>query len=376
MLNLSNCVSTYLLRFLGIKDLLSLSKVNHHFNRLLDDSYHFSWRLNLQKAPSIEPLNLKCYTDFVVGRAKRYQAEVTFLQSEIEQIQSMGLFEAPTLAQTLTQLQQQLNTFFVSGDEALLPPISVVLESINSMVADHQLQQAAPLHISLKHISRLPEACVQKHLDKLKQTYSLQLNDNCLETLPKNIKECQSLVSLSLYNNPIASLPQGFENLRVKFLYFSGGYFSSIPPCVFQLKKLQWLSLINMGIQSLSDQIANLKKLTWLNLSENHLRVLPEGLTRLPLLQEIFLEKNDLRVNQSYSVLAFLKRLRINIRDLLRDPTGKKSTLQQEELKDVSSFAKGYLPLERVMHQDRLSKDDDSTDALCLAFQGLSISKI
>ena len=125
------------------------------------------------------------------------------------------------------------------------------------------------------------------------RVYHLNLADQNLQTVPREILEMPNLISLDLSGNAIKSL--------------EGVDFSS-------LKKLQYLEMADNQLREIpEDFIQNLpvQELILLNLNSNSLRAIPESINRLTFLEELLLANNKLQ-NLPALRFKFLKRLRID----------------------------------------------------------------
>ncbi len=102
--------------------------------------------------------------------------------------------------------------------------------------------------------------------------YRLKLNKKKLKTLPPEIFELRNLEYLSVANNKL----------------------KEIPPEIGKLTKLKELNISGNKLNRLPGQIGNLKELKTLNLNKNVLEVLPHEIGELINMTELLLWSNEL----------------------------------------------------------------------------------
>ena len=125
------------------------------------------------------------------------------------------------------------------------------------------------------------------------------------------------IIAQSVDNQPIKSefndLNEALKNPdKVYRLNLSGQHFKEFPKGLSQFKNLEYLSLRNDHLTTLSPEIGTLSKLKVLDLGENDFKLLPKNFTNLKNLEELFLDNDkNLDVGQDLEILSKLPKLRI-----------------------------------------------------------------
>jgi Leucine-rich repeat (LRR) protein len=112
---------------------------------------------------------------------------------------------------------------------------------------------------------------------------SLELPNNFLKSLPKEIGNLKNLRFLSLGGpNFLTKLPSSIGNLKnLEYLNLEDNHLDSLPSSIGNLETLRTLYLNNNYLKSLPSSIGNLKKLSTLWLNNNpSLRIIPRTLDR------------------------------------------------------------------------------------------------
>ncbi len=126
--------------------------------------------------------------------------------------------------------------------------------------------QLQDLDLSNNRLTRLP-----KHLILLTALSRLAVGGNQLRTLPNAMWRLTSLQSLLLDQNPLGGV---------------------IPPCVYRMTALQYLSVRNAQVTVIRPSIRRLQELRTVRLAGNLLRSVPRELCCLPNLQRLNLADN------------------------------------------------------------------------------------
>ena len=172
------------------------------------------------------------------------------------------------------------------------------------LIRDYRVILPAGVFKSLPSLKGLGIASAQlttldgSGLDGLTELESLNLNDNCLETLPAAFDHLQKLKFLSLRGNCFESLsPSQFDGLTgLRRLHLGANNLRSVPEGAFDgLAELEQLDLSHNCLETLPagvfDQLQALKSLY---LNGNCLRSLPEVFDSLTALRELRLGDNFL----------------------------------------------------------------------------------
>lgn len=152
------------------------------------------------------------------------------------------------------------------------------------------LRKLRKLDLSGNVIRELPD------LGRLTDLAELNLNDNHLTELPKEIGDLSDLKSLNLERNKLTSLPVEFKHLdNLSHLDLSRNSFSSLPKELASLNRLKTLHFSHNELTSLSPEIGELSSLIWLSLHGNSLRRLPREIGQLSGLQRLIISQNKLQ---------------------------------------------------------------------------------
>ncbi len=123
----------------------------------------------------------------------------------------------------------------------------------------------------------------------------LNLADQGLEKLPREIGSCKNLKILLLQGNRLRSLPGEIAQLKsLRVLDLRYNYFQEIPESVFELTRLLRLGLSHNEIRILPARLAALTRLQYLFASYNEIALLPETLAELDHLRTLVLAQNQL----------------------------------------------------------------------------------
>ncbi|MEQ9424133.1 MAG: leucine-rich repeat domain-containing protein [Cyclobacteriaceae bacterium] len=106
--------------------------------------------------------------------------------------------------------------------------------------------------------------------------------------LEKALKDPEAVTELSLKNDKMSSLPEGFNKLvNLETLDLSGNNFTAIPVEILDFKKLTKLNLSNNGLESIDDKLQSLTALENLTLSNNPISEIPEWIADMPNMKEL-----------------------------------------------------------------------------------------
>lgn len=109
-------------------------------------------------------------------------------------------------------------------------------------------------------------------------------------SIEEALKDPQKVIRLNLSNQSLSEFPKGLS----------------------KFKNLEYLSLRNDHLTSLSPEISSLKKLKVLDLGGNDFSVLPKGFSKLQNLEELYLDnEKNLDIRQGIEILGKLPKLKI-----------------------------------------------------------------
>ncbi len=125
--------------------------------------------------------------------------------------------------------------------------------------------------------------------------YELQLNNQGIKLLPKEIGELEDLISLDLRQNNIKELPQSFANLKkLERLHLRENSFDEFPEVLLSLTNLKHLCLSNNNICKIPEGINSLKQLVDFQIADNKLKAIPETIIELTDLDHLCLNNNEI----------------------------------------------------------------------------------
>ncbi|XP_018653798.1 putative leucine-rich repeat-containing protein [Schistosoma mansoni] len=138
------------------------------------------------------------------------------------------------------------------------------------------------------------------------QQKRLSLIHKELYHLPNNIEFLNWLVILDLRSNNLSDLPILPKNLQS--LNLGNNWFTVIPNSVLLLTSLKSLSMYNNQLQSIPSILFVLNKLEYLNLGYNHILALPFNFGLLKNMKTLILHKNFItRLPETFGQLKSLK---------------------------------------------------------------------
>ncbi|OJJ19192.1 hypothetical protein BKI52_20485 [marine bacterium AO1-C] len=174
------------------------------------------------------------------------------------------------------------------------------------------------------------------HITFLRGLKILDLEDQLLNNLPKELERLTELEELYLEKNFLKDLPLEFANLqKLHTIDLSSNKLESMPEVITKMKPLERLNLSRNTIKMLSAEIAKLKKLSHLILSHTHLTQLPQGINQLEALTYMDLSYASFTsFPEGVTELRNLKTLRLQGNKILKIP---------KKIKQLKSLEKLYI---------------------------------
>ena len=133
-----------------------------------------------------------------------------------------------------------------------------------------------------------------KEIGNLTNLRELYLEDNNLTELPKEIGNLTNLTELVLKSNNLTELPKEIENLTNLTTLFLGDNLTELPKEIGNLTNLTKFVFESSNLTELPKEIGNLTNLTKLALSNNNLTELPKEIGNLINLTWLHLYNNNL----------------------------------------------------------------------------------
>jgi Leucine-rich repeat (LRR) protein len=148
---------------------------------------------------------------------------------------------------------------------------------------------------------------------------------------PSNNQTLQSVTNLDMSDQGLKCIPKQIMNLtNLRVLDLRKNELEDVPDFIGNLLNLRWLSLSNNNLESLPDNLKNLKKLRSLCLKYNNFKNLPHFIGDFPNLEELNVENNQLTtlpdsvgnltnlwiISAKHNMLTFLPPSIVNLKHL------------------------------------------------------------
>lgn len=170
-----------------------------------------------------------------------------------------------------------------------------------------------------------------KEFYQLKSLKNIEIQGSNIEVISDKLNNLNKLEGLKLYYNKIKKLPKNISGLsNLKSLYLNHNKIKFLPEDIGKLN-LTYLSLNNNLLKKLPSSFIKLKKLDTLILNENYIKELPKKIGNLEALKYLNLELNNLNfLPESFSTLTKLEYLNISRNKITHLPTnfGKLASLK------------------------------------------------
>jgi Leucine-rich repeat (LRR) protein len=121
--------------------------------------------------------------------------------------------------------------------------------------------------------------------------------------LPSSMFQLQDIKNISMEQMHMISISNEISKLtNLTFLSISQSLFTAIPPSIFEIKSLRCLQMTKCYINQVDPDISKLSKLTFLNLSNNFITSVPLSLTSMTDLKYLSIYNNPLPL-ESYEII-------------------------------------------------------------------------
>jgi len=133
------------------------------------------------------------------------------------------------------------------------------------------------LDLSGNNLTELPEEFCR--LSALKIAF---FSDNQFKTFPPVLSKCSKLEMVAFKNNGMTTIPESSLSTNLRWLILTNNRIQSLPKDIGQCQRLQKLMLAGNCLTTLPDSMAKLCNLGLLRLSSNQFTALPQWLFKLP----------------------------------------------------------------------------------------------
>lgn len=153
------------------------------------------------------------------------------------------------------------------------------------------------LDLSNNALSSLP-----KDLDKLYKLKIAFFSNNLFTELPSVFKRCENLYMLGFKANKIEIFAENILPKSISWLILTDNKIQKLPASIGDLNKLQKCALAGNQISSLPSEMKNCKDLELLRLSANNIKEIPSWLLELPRLSWFAFSGNPCSVSKASSL--------------------------------------------------------------------------
>ncbi|KAL4674069.1 hypothetical protein H8959_018003 [Pygathrix nigripes] len=251
---------------------------------------------------------------------------------ELKQLKVLSLrSNAGKVPASVTDVAGHLQRLSLHNDGARL----VALNSLKKLAALRELELVAC------GLERIPHAVFS-----LGALQELDLKDNHLRSIEEilSFQHCRKLVTLRLWHNQIAYVPEHVRKLRsLEQLYLSYNKLETLPSQLGLCSGLRLLDVSHNGLHSLPPEVGLLQNLQHLALSYNALEALPDELFFCRKLRTLLLGDNQLsQLSPHVGALRALSRLELK---------GNRLEALPEELGNCGGLKKAGLLVEDTLYQ-------------------------
>jgi Leucine-rich repeat (LRR) protein len=237
--------------------------------------------------------------------------------SKLEYLDMRGnLIEA--LPESLVSLAS-LHTLELSGNRCRWLPdsdqgtwLEIACLELNSNCL-RSLPRSSPCWEQLVSIKARGNSLFKVDADCWRSVTAIDLGQNIIETVLPSIKHCSSLTSLCLDSNYLTALPEEMFLLSaLRHLNLAQNNLLVVPPEVGMLTSLKYLCIARNHIEQLCQEVGLLQSLTTLDASSNAIANLPNELFGLTALESLNISWNKFQVvPRDILMLSSLRSLKI-----------------------------------------------------------------
>ncbi|GAB1605556.1 leucine-rich repeat-containing protein 40-like [Argonauta hians] len=228
-------------------------------------------------------------------------------------------------------------------DQTDLTRLFMANNCLTSLPADIRLLHA--LNVLDVHDNNLES--VPDEIGDLLELQKLVLSRNKLTTLPPTIQQLQNLGKLKLDNNSLTDLPAELGLLtNLEELDVSNNSLATFPNSVGKLTKVRNLNLSSNQLTTLPPEIGNMKGIHILDVSSNQIETLPDELGNLGNMEMLYGQKNKLKFLPILTNCTALKELHLGFNHITELSKEHLSPLGQITLMDLRDNKLKEIPVE------------------------------
>lgn len=152
----------------------------------------------------------------------------------------------------------------------------------------------------------------KNQLVKMFNDYHLDLSNEDIKTMPKNIQTLNNITSIDLRGNLLEEFPHEILKMKnLEELILSINNIKNIPNNIDQLENLRFLNINGNNLRGIPESISNLSNLTSLGLSNNKISELPNSMSRMVNLKILNISYNPIGVQQFQNLNKKLPQVKI-----------------------------------------------------------------
>ncbi|KAM3821018.1 leucine-rich repeat and death domain-containing protein 1 [Vipera latastei] len=176
-----------------------------------------------------------------------------------------------------------------------------------------EVQAKKSLLLSVENATVCQKLSKESIFEMMLDEFTVQLHTRGLIEVPSGIFDTKKLKFLNLNNNEIKTLPKEIGLLKnLEILSMEGNQLTSLPPEICLLKKLRTLNLSYNQISSFPQNFSELSRLRCLLLSHNNIEKINFALEKLERLEMLELSGNNVTLPDSISTMNKLNALLLN----------------------------------------------------------------
>lgn len=334
-----------MITFLPWQDLHVIAGLNRHFNQyaksLIQMRENISMSLFFSPFQEIEEAERNFLTRHLHQTQFEISIKITKILQKIERICAMiqndieskinydeneneDEDDTETVSYSTEKIKKWLSyDYFENDQEAFLDHLQQfkrLAKQLNQNLRPDQIK------LSPRKAFHSYEYCLYDISYKKAHSKNFSYIDSALLFLPPELSKFRELKTLTLIQLYLSSLPNDLRDLpHLTRIYLNQNIFKEIPGVLFHCLNLKTIAMIDNFITHIPDDIENLQSLEVLTLQKNRITQIPNVLARLPHLRKLILTENpiqslpdsmmnlvsliDFRIDLEWSALSSIQQL-------------------------------------------------------------------